>query len=151
MHSFDIPQASAIRDITAGPDGNIWAVLERSGGCVAPCPPPDPTPPFAIVRVNLVNPVPVITSIERRVDPVTNEPVLTIRGLGFVPNTVIRWSGTDRTTIYVSPFELALASSDAALAVRGGTFVARNESPGGGESRPFVFKPATSLRRRAAH
>jgi len=47
-----------IDDLTAGPDGNVWATLDRPpAACTLVCPPPDPTPPLSIVRVNL-HPVP---------------------------------------------------------------------------------------------
>jgi virginiamycin B lyase len=44
-----------IMDMVAGPDGNLWATLyPPSSGCIFPfCPPPDPTPPLGIVRVDL--------------------------------------------------------------------------------------------------
>lgn len=39
----------------AGPDGNLWVTLRApSYGCTWECPPPDPTPPLAVARVNLV-------------------------------------------------------------------------------------------------
>jgi streptogramin lyase len=151
LRSIDIPAASyGIRAIAAGSDGNVWATLERIPySCVTGfCPPQDPTP-LAIVRVNLVNPAPVITSMERGFDQTTNEPTVTIRGVGFVPDTVIRWNGIDRTTIYVSPFELSLPAAEASQAAYGGTFVARNGTPGGGDSPAFTLKPASPPRRRA--
>ncbi len=48
------PEAPRVNDITAGPDGNVWATLDRpSTLCTLLCPPLDPNPPPAIVRVNL--------------------------------------------------------------------------------------------------
>ena len=44
----------AIHDLTAGPDGNVWATLAQPPVvCTLLCPPLDPTPPLSIVRVNL--------------------------------------------------------------------------------------------------
>lgn len=48
------PAVPNVHDVTAGPDGNLWATLDRPGtACTLICPPPDPNPPLAIVRVNL--------------------------------------------------------------------------------------------------
>ena len=134
---LDFPYPS---DVVLGPDGNIWAVFEVSYSCVTPCF-IDPTPPIALVRVNLVNPAPSITNIDWSVNGVT------IHGLGFVPDTIVRFNGADRATTYVSPFELVINAPDASPS---GTFIAVNRAPGGGASAPFVFTGRALGRRRAA-
>jgi streptogramin lyase len=141
-----------LRDLTVGADGNIWGAVEPAPySCNIFCY-PLPQPNVAIVRVNLVNPAPRITSIPRGNDPATKAAMLSIQGLGFVPNSIIRWNGIDRSTIYISPYELQLTPSEANLALAyGGSFVAHNPAPGGGDSSAFTLAPAPSLRRRAAH
>jgi streptogramin lyase len=147
------PVANLITSLTAGPDGNVWATLAPP---VLICAPPDCgwspdlMPPLAIARVNLVNPAPAINAVERGFDQATGTPTLKISGLGFVPDTVIRLNGMDRSTIYVSPFELGLQPADASLAAYGGTLVAHNIAPGGGDSTPFALAPVSPLRRHAA-
>ncbi len=138
--------------MTAGPDGNVWVTLAPVPlicESVGFCPTPDPTP-LAIARVNLVNPAPLITAIDRTFDPATNAPSLKVVGLGFVPDSVIRWNDIDQTTIYLSPFELSLPPAEASQAAYGGTFLVRNAAPGGGASPAFTLKPATPVRRHAA-
>jgi hypothetical protein len=56
---------------------------------------------------------------------------LTVLGSNFVPNSVVRWNGSDRVTTYVSATELqgAILSSDIAA---------------GGEAQVTVFNPAPS-------
>jgi hypothetical protein len=104
------------------------------------CSPPLDVPAIGFVRINLINPAPTITSVTRAYSGVM------IRGLGFVPDTVIRFNGRDQTTTYVSPFEIVLGSQESSL---GGTFTAVNKSPGGGTSAPFIFIPEPVVRRRA--
>ncbi len=52
--SVDLPsQIPAVKEIAAGPDGSVWATVDSPPNiCTLLCPPPDPTPPIAIVRVN---------------------------------------------------------------------------------------------------
>ena len=134
--------ARGTREIAAGPDGNVWATIEPpSYSCVIPCT-SEPTTPLTILRVNLVNPAPRITGSARSGERVV------LRGLGFVPDSVIRWNGVDRPTIYVSPYEIALV--DVGAAVNGGTFAVRNNGPGGGDSAPLVLEALSSPRRRDA-
>lgn len=126
--------------LVAAGDGNMWATTAKSFSCTLSCFPPLDVPAVGFLRVNLVNPAPVITAVARGYEGVM------IRGLGFVPDTVIRFNGIDQTTTYVSPFEIVLNSQEASS---GGTFTAVNKSPGGGTSAPFVFIPEPVVRRRA--
>ncbi|MEK6372454.1 MAG: hypothetical protein AABO58_07130 [Acidobacteriota bacterium] len=126
--------------LVAAGDGNMWATTAKSFSCSLMCSLPLDVPAVGFLRVNLVNPAPAITSVVRAYAGVM------IRGLGFVPDTVIRFNGTDQTTTYVSPFEIVLNSQEASS---GGTFTAVNKSPGGGTSAPFVFIPEPVVRRRA--
>jgi streptogramin lyase len=153
VHIIAIPGIwMGIRDLTVGADGNIWGAAEPAPhSCNVICL-PLAEPDVTIVRVNLFNPSPRITSIPKGNDPATKAATLSIHGLGFVPNSVIRWNGIDRSTIYISPYELQLAPTEANLALAyGGSFVAHNPTPGGGDSLAFTLPPAPSLRRRAVH
>ena len=48
------PEVPRVDEIVAGPDGNLWATLDRPPiACTLICPPADPNPPLSIVRVNL--------------------------------------------------------------------------------------------------
>jgi hypothetical protein len=78
------------------------------------------------------NPVPTLSSLSTT--QVTGGGAgfaLTVIGSHFVPNSVVRWNGSDRTTTYVSANELqaAILSSDIAA---------------GGEVQVTVFNPAPS-------
>jgi len=153
IHIIALPDVwMGIRNLIEGPDGNIWGAAEPvPSTCSLICSPRVP-PSVAIVRVNLINPAPRITSIAKGNDPDTKAATLSIQGLGFVPNSIIRWNGIDRSTVYVSPYELQLAPSEANLALAyGGSFVAHNPTPGGGDSQAFTLAAAPSLRRRAVH
>jgi virginiamycin B lyase len=48
------PNIPMVFGMIGGPDGNLWATVDAPGvGCTLGCPPPDPTPPVGVVRVNL--------------------------------------------------------------------------------------------------
>lgn len=139
--SFDVPEAvDGFIAIAVTPDGNVWGAIDLPIECLSSCEGYDPPVGPSIVRVNLVNPAPAITAVTHAADG------LIVRGVGFVPDTVIRVNGIDRTTTYRTPFEVRL---DAALDA--GTIVAVNKAPGGGASAPFEIGAETPRRRRAAH
>ncbi|NTU86317.1 MAG: hypothetical protein HGA45_44480, partial [Chloroflexales bacterium] len=65
---------------------------------------------------------------------------LTLRGSGFVRDSVVRWNGADRVTSYVSGTELTAAISAADLAAAGTVQVTvLNRAPGGGASGALPF------------
>lgn len=65
---------------------------------------------------------------------------VTITGSGFVPSSIARWNGADRTTIFVSPTMLTIYLTAADLASAGtDSITVFNPSPAGGESSPVPF------------
>ena len=65
---------------------------------------------------------------------------LTVSGTGFVPSSVIRWNGSNRTTTYVDANTLwtNISSGDLALA-RINSVTVNSPAPGGGTSLPLTF------------
>ncbi len=87
------------------------------------------------------NPTPTITSLD---PPMTFNTlpafVLTVNGTGFVPNSIVRWNGTDRTTTFVSATRLTAQISAADIATDGTAVVTVfNPAPGGGTSNATNF------------
>lgn len=65
---------------------------------------------------------------------------LTLTGTGFVPASVVRWNGADRTTIYVSATQLTAAIPATDLTNAGTAQVTVfNPTPGGGTSSAQTF------------
>jgi hypothetical protein len=91
------------------------------------------------------NPIPHLTSLSpAKVTGGGAGFTLTISGSDFVPNSIVRWNGNNRTTTYISGSELqaAIPASDIAA---GGEFQATvvNPAPGGGISSAVVFPVST--------
>jgi pimeloyl-ACP methyl ester carboxylesterase len=87
------------------------------------------------------NPVPVLTSISPST-AVAGGPgfALTVFGSNFVGTSFVRWNGTQRSTVFVSPTELTAAISAADIAAAGSVTVrVVNPSPGGGNSNTLTF------------
>jgi uncharacterized protein (TIGR03437 family) len=87
------------------------------------------------------NPVPTITSLD---PPSTFNTLpafnLMVNGTGFVPNSVVRWNGTDRTTTFVSSTKLTAQISAADIATDGTAVVTVfNPTPNGGTSNAVNF------------
>jgi C1A family cysteine protease len=86
------------------------------------------------VAFTVSNPAPTLTSISpASLSGGGSGAVLTLRGSGFVPNTVMCWNGADRETTYISATEARGAVTADDLAA-GGSFevTAVNPVPGGG-------------------
>ena len=65
---------------------------------------------------------------------------LTVNGSNFVPGSVVRWNGADRTTTYVSANELQAAITAADIAASGSASVTvYSPAPGGGTSAAATF------------
>lgn len=66
--------------------------------------------------------------------------VLTVDGSGFVPASVVRWNGVDRTTIYLSATKLLVRIPASDLAAVGtADVIVINPPPGGGTSSILTF------------
>ncbi|MEE8608248.1 MAG: hypothetical protein V3S55_11640 [Nitrospiraceae bacterium] len=93
------------------------------------------------LTVTILNPVPGITFLS----PASAEAggadlTLSVEGGGFVPGSIVRWNGGDRTTTFVSSTQLE-ASISATDIQTGGTAEVSvfNLSPGGGTSDTLLF------------
>ena len=65
---------------------------------------------------------------------------MTVTGSNFIPGSVVRWNGGDRTTTFVSPTELQAAVAAADLAVAGtASITVSTPAPGGGSSSALTF------------
>jgi len=89
----------------------------------------------------VMNPIPAITSISPASTTAGGSGfTLTVNGTGFVSSSVVRWSGGDRTTAYVSATQLTaqITAADIATAGTAGVTVF-NPVPGGGTSSSITF------------
>jgi hypothetical protein len=65
---------------------------------------------------------------------------LTVNGSGFVPGSVVRWNGANRTTTFVNANQLTATLTSADLASPGSaTVTVSNPAPGGGTSAAMTF------------
>jgi len=88
-----------------------------------------------------LNPVPSITSILPSSATAGGSAfTLTVNGSDFLPSSVVRWNGNDRTTIYISSTQLtaSILSSDIESAGEASVTVF-NPAPGGGTSNAKTF------------
>lgn len=93
------------------------------------------------VTFTVTNPTPAITSLD---PPSTFATLpafaLMVNGTGFVPNSVVRWNGADRTTTFVSNRKVTAAISAADIAAEGAAVVTVfSPTPGGGTSNAVNF------------
>jgi Right handed beta helix region/HYDIN/CFA65/VesB-like, Ig-like domain/Cep192 domain 4 len=82
------------------------------------------------------NPVPTISATAPDVVMTqSTNLVLTVKGTNFVPGSVVRWNGSDRSTTFVNPTQLTARIGAADLATDGSVAITvANPAPGGGES-----------------
>jgi uncharacterized protein (TIGR03437 family) len=87
------------------------------------------------------NPVSVLNSAEPdRLVAGSPDTLVTLNGANFVPNSVVRWNGLDRSTTFVSSGQLRAVFLESDLANVGqGTVTVFTPGPGGGTSNPLVF------------
>lgn len=91
--------------------------------------------------VQTTNPVPAITSISPTSTPAgTSGFTLTVNGSNFVPSSVVRWNGGDRTTEFVSSTLIKATITASDVATEGSRAVTVvSPGPGGGTSAPATF------------
>ena len=87
------------------------------------------------------NPVPTLSSLSPTSAFAGDDPfTLTVTGTDFVAGSVVRWNGTARPTIFVSPTRLTAQISEADVANAGAAIVSVfNPAPGGGASGELSF------------
>lgn len=125
-------------DVANGGTLKITVFTPEPGGGISP---------EATLTIN--NPAPTLTNINPNAafkgDPAFT---LTITGTNFVPNSVVRWNGANRTTTFVSATQLTAAIPATDLASDGNIAVTVfNPTPAGGTSTAatFIIKPLTGF------
>jgi hypothetical protein len=95
------------------------------------------------------NPVPSLTSVAPSSAAAgTAGLLLTVSGSNFVPNSVVQWNGTSRTTTFVSSTQLQATILATDIAAAGTAQVTvLNPAPGGGTStaRTFTISPSFAV------
>ncbi len=91
------------------------------------------------------NPQPSLTSLDpAKADGGGGGFTLTLLGSHFVPGSFVRWSGTGKTTTYVSSTELQISVSAADIAAGGEVeLTVTNPPPAGGASNGIIFPVAS--------
>ncbi len=99
------------------------------------------------VSLTINNPAPTLTSLNPAgVNAASGALTLTVSGTGFVPGSVVRWDGADRTTTYVSATQLTAAITGAdVLTTRTVSVTVLNPAPGGGTSPGVSFAIGTPI------
>lgn len=95
----------------------------------------------ASVTITVNNPMPALHALEpAQVTAGGSGFELTVRGMGFVEGSVVRWNGSNRQTTYVSETELRAAIPAADISQPGQAEVTvSNRAPGGGVSNALVL------------
>ena len=91
--------------------------------------------------INAPNPVPTITSISPDVAKAGGPGfTLFVNGTNFIPSSIVRWNGSDRTTTVVSNQQLTAEITSADITLPGtATVTVFNPAPGGGTSNTINF------------
>ncbi|HWQ14385.1 MAG TPA: beta-propeller fold lactonase family protein [Roseiflexaceae bacterium] len=90
------------------------------------------------------NPVPSIDELSPAGAPAGGPAVtITLKGANFMQQSLVRWNGQDRPTIYISPTTLQFQAPSADVAQPGDAAVTvANPAPGGGTSNAVAFSVA---------
>jgi uncharacterized protein (TIGR03437 family) len=104
----------------------------------------------ATFRITATNPVPVVTDLSPTIATVgTGTFPLTVTGRNFAVNSVVRWNGVDRPTIFINSTTLLAQISPVDIANVGtATITVFTPTPGGGVSNTasfFVGKDAATV------
>jgi hypothetical protein len=93
------------------------------------------------VNFSIVNPVPVANSLSPNSAAAGSGGLtLTVNGSGFVPTSVVRWNGANRTTTFVSSSQLTATIPASDLTTAGSaTVTVFSPTPGGGTSAGLTF------------
>jgi hypothetical protein len=90
--------------------------------------------------LGILNPVPAITSLGSSPILVGSSSAVTVQGTGFIPASVVQWSGSTRTTTYISSTQISFAPNYNDFAATGKYPVTVvNPSPGGGVSNSVLL------------
>ena len=125
--------ASCIINVIFSPIG----LGSGSGSVIVTDNAPDSPQTITVSGQGIGYPVPFVSQplLPASVQPGSHGFTLTLRGVGFVPNSLVSWNGSPRATTFVSATQLtaAILASDIATASTGWVSVG-NPSPGGGQS-----------------
>lgn len=93
------------------------------------------------ILINLINPVPTLTSLNPAAAAVGGPAfTLTVNGTNFVPGATVQWNGQNRLTTFVSSTQLTAQIPNTDLATAGTAQVrVLNPTPGGGTSNNLQF------------
>ncbi len=93
------------------------------------------------LTINVNNPAPTLTAlIPNSIVAGSADFTLTLNGNGFLPASVVRWNGANRTSRFVSGTQLTVQVPAADVANTGtGQITVVNPAPGGGTSNALVF------------
>src|SRR6266568_5083873 len=139
-------------NLVAGGNSTV-GTIDANGLYTAPAVPPSPNTVKILVRsgtmtavtvLTILNPAPSISSVTPTVTMAGSEnTMVTVRGAGFTPQSVIKADGTTLTTTFISNNELTASIPATTLASTGVTQIqVSTPAPGGGKSAPL---PLTAL------
>lgn len=99
------------------------------------------SPTLLLTASKTVSPVPVLKSSSPAIATHgAGNFRLTVRGSGFSPGSVVTWNGKAHSASYVSPTEMTVYVTAAAVASAGTADIAvKNPTPGGGKSNILAF------------
>lgn len=93
------------------------------------------------IQTTSLNPVPSIAAFSpASISPGAPGFTLVVNGSNLIPGSIVRWNGSNRTTIFVSSSQVTanIPSRDIAEAATVAITIV-NPSPGGGSSKPAIF------------
>jgi trimeric autotransporter adhesin len=99
------------------------------------------SPTLLLTSTKSVSSVPVATSTNpTSVNHGPGNVLMTLKGSGFVPGSVVTWNGKARSVSYMSKNEMKVYVPATALASAGAaSIVVKNPAPGGGNSNTLTF------------
>lgn len=99
------------------------------------------SPTLLLTSTKSVSSVPVATSTNpTSVNHGSGNVLMTLKGSGFVPGSVVTWNGKARSVSYMSKNEMKVYVPATALASAGtANIVVKNPAPGGGSSNTLTF------------
>lgn len=94
------------------------------------------------VAFSVFNPAPGVSSLSPASAPVFSAPLpVRVNGSNFVPASVVRWNGANRSTTFLSPTALSAMINVVDLAeVGAGNITVHTPGPGGGTTQAVVFQ-----------
>lgn len=124
------PTTGVISIANAGPRERYTVTVTATDNCQAT------SSTSFVLSVGQPNPIPTLTSVSPNIIAVrTQGTTLTVRGLGFLPETKVLWNDSVRATTFVSATELTAVITPQDLATIGTASVAvQSPGPGGGKS-----------------